>query len=143
MRMRGLLLIQHPSLLDFMPTPTSAVYTQFFAKKRALAVSFAGLIGVLVQFFHARQSQRPHRGCMAALPFELIAEILYRATATTYNVTRQRIQALLEFISKHHEGVRKRLKSTANLTMLEKEGAAVVNGKNVIRVQINLWPPLE
>ena len=139
---RGLLLASHPTLLHLQPKASAAIIEHFAAKKHTLALQFANLIGSLLLLFGMRQG-RPASGSMAALPFELLVQVIYLATESTFNVTQEQIYALLELISTHHAAIRERLRQkNAQLSLIERERAVIVNGKRTIRLQLDVWPPL-
>lgn len=144
MAARGLQLANHPSLLAFTPTPDAAVLEHFAAKQQQLSLKFAHLIGSLLLLFSARQGMRPGSGSMAALPFDILVQVIYHATGTVFNVSHEQVYALLELISAKHAAIRARLRSKdGRLAFIERERAQTVNGKLAIRVQLDLWPPLD
>ncbi len=71
---------------------------------------------------------------MAALPFELLVQIVHVAARTQFNVTRDQIEGLLRLLSTHHAAIKSRCREVAKgkharLTQIEREETQVVNGK--------------
>lgn len=145
--MRGLLLASHPSLLAFTPQMSASIEEHFTSKKRSLAVRFSHFFGGLLQLFIWRNKARPMGGSMAALPFELLVQIVHAAARTQFNVTRDQIEGLLRLLSAHHAAIKSRMQEVAKrkharLTLIEREEAQVVNGKAVVCVRFDIWPAL-